>query len=531
MMKRKRNRKGEAAPEAVQPAATPGVVGVEPVAIDPHDPLMAYLLSAGGPVELNGLPLEGSEALAQLRQAGVELLVPISHGGLMGVLQLGKRRSDQPYSSDDQRLLSSLAGQAAPALRVAELLREQEGLAKERERIANEMRVAAVIQQTLLPHDLPVVPGWVIDAYYRPAREIGGDFYDFIPLGDGRLGVVIGDVTDKGVPAALVMATTRTMIRAAANRLEDPGAVLARVNEILVNDIPPNMFVTCLYAILDPATGSFRLANAGHNLPYVHTVDGVIELRATGMPLGLMPGMTYEETEIILDVGHTVLLSSDGLVEAHDSSGEMFGFPRTAEFMAERGDGEHLPAVLVGELDRFTGPGWTQEDDITLVVVRHTSSAAASAASFAESNGWKSLTSLRIPSETGNERLAMQAVAEAVGYLGFGGEPLERLKTAVAEATMNAIEHGNRNRPELTVDVEVLASDRAVMVRIQDQGGQAMPQGEVPDLEAKLKGLQNPRGWGMFLIEKMVDELNVMTTESHHVVELIMNRKGDSNGS
>ncbi len=150
---------------------------------------------------------------------------------------------------------------------------------------------------------MPELDGWGVAADYRPAREVGGDFYDFIDLPDGRLGIVIGDVTDKGVPAALVMAATRSVLRASAQRLLEPGAVLERVNEHLCPDIPENMFVTCLYGVLEPDTGRLVFANAGHNLP-VMSVDGVVsELRARGMPLGLMTGMSYEETEAVLEPG------------------------------------------------------------------------------------------------------------------------------------------------------------------------------------------------------------------------------------
>ena len=168
-----------------------------------------------------------------------------------------------------------------------------------RERLEQELEVARLIQQNFLPKELPQLDGWRVAAYYRPARTVGGDFYDFIELPGGLIGLVVGDVTDKGVPAAMVMAATRSVLRAAAQRLLEPGTVLQRINETLCSEIPPNMFVTCLYGVLDPATGLLRYANAGHNLPIVQSGGGVSELRATGMPLGLMPGMSYEEKEAI----------------------------------------------------------------------------------------------------------------------------------------------------------------------------------------------------------------------------------------
>ena len=301
----------------------------------------------------------------------------VSQGELIGLLNLGPRLSQQEYSADDRKLLSDLATQTAPAVRVAQLVRQQQQEAQERERIEQELRIARLIQQTLLPKSLPQLPDYDVAAYYQPAREVGGDFYDFLELEDGRLGLVVGDVTDKGVPAALVMATTRTVLRGAAQRLFSPGEVLRRANEALVSDIPPNMFITCLYAILEPESGHLIYANAGHDLPYRRRVgrnEGAAqELRARGMPLGLMPGMSYEEKELVLERGESVLFYSDGLVEAHDPDRQMFGFPRLRALVAEHDGERSLIDSLLEELYSFTGEGWEQEDDITLVTLRYSS--------------------------------------------------------------------------------------------------------------------------------------------------------------
>jgi serine phosphatase RsbU (regulator of sigma subunit) len=307
------------------------------------------------------------------------VVVPlVSQGELIGLLNLGPRLSQQEYSADDRKLLNDLATQTAPAVQVAQLVRQQQQQAQERERIEQELRVARLIQQTLLPKHVPDRPGYEVAAYYQPAREVGGDFYDFLDLDDGRLGLVVGDVTDKGVPAALVMATTRTMLRASAQRYDSPGAVLKRVNDVIVTDIPPNMFITCLYAILDTETGRLQFANAGHDLPYRRSssAGGAEELRATGMPLGLLPGMDYEEKEIVLERGDSVLFYSDGLVEAHDPQREMFGFPRLQGLVgAHRSGGQEMVNFLLSELSRFTGGDWEQEDDITLVTLERSETA------------------------------------------------------------------------------------------------------------------------------------------------------------
>jgi serine phosphatase RsbU (regulator of sigma subunit)/anti-sigma regulatory factor (Ser/Thr protein kinase) len=523
-----KRRKSEEALAVPQETLSPGTRVIDAVPIPAGDPLEAALLSTGARLELDSVEFE-SEALQSMCERGVELIVPlIGQGELLGALYLGPRLSDQPYSTDDRHLLGSLASQVAPAMKVAQLVREQQAEAKERERINQELQVAALIQQTLLPKELPAIPGWHVDAFYRPARAVGGDFYDFITLDDGRLGVVIGDVTDKGVPAALVMATCRSMLRAAAQKHDSPSAVLAEVNEALVPEIPPAMFVTCLYAIIDTSQGEIIFANAGHNLPYVRTNDGVVELRATGMPLGLMPGMPYDERTYRLERGDVMVLTSDGITEAHDAEGEMYGFGRLMGRVAIKPSNDDMVAALVGDLENFTGEGADQEDDITLVVIRRTASAKESAQTFSAEEA-EVLAKFSVPSEEGNERIAISRVTEAVGNLGMEVSRLERLKTAVGETVMNAIEHGNDNRAEIPVEIEVRATVASVTVRVSDQGGdKTIPDAQTPDIEAKLAGEQTPRGWGLFLIGQMVDEINTESHDKVHTVELVMNREGVS---
>lgn len=517
--------KRQRATEPLEATTEPRLVAApgEVIPIPDNDPLLGYLLSIGSPVEVDKVALD-SPALESMKAAGVHLVVPlISQGELIGTLSLGRRLSDQPYSTDDRKLLAGLASQVAPAIKVAQLVRQQEAEAKERERIEQELRVASLIQQTLLPKKLPDLPGWEVDAYYHSARAVGGDIYDFIPLRDGRLGLVIGDVTDKGVPAALVMATTRTTLRAMAAQTLDPGDVLVRTNEILVEEIPPAMFVTCLYGILNPETGEFLYANAGHNLPYVRTAEGVAELRATGMPLGLLPGMTYEVCKAQIESGETVLLSSDGIVESFDPSGKMFGFPRLVDLIGKHPGGSALISTILEQLDRFRGPEGEQEDDVTMVTIRRAPSAYQAAAAFGSEP--VEVASFSMPSNPGNEKTAMTLVADVAAGLGLSGERLERLKTAVSETAMNAIEHGNQSDPNRPVDLTVLASASKILVRIRDHGGgRQIPDPVTPDLEAKMAGEQGPRGWGLFLIEKMVDAMRTSTDDQHHTVELEMSR-------
>jgi serine phosphatase RsbU (regulator of sigma subunit)/anti-sigma regulatory factor (Ser/Thr protein kinase) len=511
-----------AEPVSESAAVPAALAGAETFDIAPNDPLVAYFENATGAVDLTNLDLD-SPALAEMRGAGVALVVPlVANGELVGLLNVGRRLSDQDYSADDRRLLETLASQAAPAVRVGQLVREQQAEIRARGRLEQELAVAQLIQQNFLPKELPALEGWQVAAYYRAARAVGGDFYDFIELPDGRLGIVIGDVTDKGVPAAMVMAATRSVLRASAQRLIEPGVVLARVNDNLCPDIPENMFVTCFYGVLNPASGHLRYANAGHNLPLVHADGAGSDLRATGMPLGLLPGMDYEEREATLAEGACVLLYSDGLVEAHDREREMFGTERvTALLEHRREDSGAVIDDLLAALDRFTGGELEQEDDITLVVLRHAGAGA----------GVRTLAEFSVASAPGNEREALARVAEAAQGLAIAPARLERLKTATAEATMNAMEHGNGYREGLDVQVRVSASERQLVVTISDSGGghQLQP-GAAPDIDAKLEGRQSPRGWGLFLIEKMVDEVRESAGEGPHTVELVMNLEGARDG-
>ena len=496
---------------------------VKPIDIPSNDPFLAYIQQSSGVIDLEELKLD-SPTVSAMKAEGVRLALPlVSQGELIGLINLGPRRSEQDYSTEDKRLLQNLATQAAPALRIAQLAQQQQVEARQRERIEQELRVARVIQETLLPKEIPDIAGWELAAHWQPAREVSGDFYDFIQLPDGRMAVIVADVTDKGVPAAMVMATTRSMLRAAAERLIEPGKVLARTNELLHPDIPTKMFVTCLYLLIEPGSGEIVLANAGHNLPYVISGNEVTELRATGMPLGLMPGMQYDELEARLAPGEHLVLSSDGLIEAHNVQGEMYGFNRFKSELAALGEADGtIPSVMKTWHD-FTGENHEQEDDITLVTLRHSEKVSGDQAD----QSWNLVTTFELPSRPGGERQASQQVLEALAPYGLA-EPQERkLSTAVAEATMNAMEHGNQYQENLPVQIKVLSRESAIAVRIRDYGKEPIKEHPVePDIDAKLAGTQSPRGWGLFLIKNMVDELNVHQDEQHHTVELIVYHQG-----
>jgi serine phosphatase RsbU (regulator of sigma subunit)/RsiW-degrading membrane proteinase PrsW (M82 family) len=355
--------------------------------------LYAWRASAGNSSLAVGVYLGGTVLICLVLLRQVLTIVENAHlyNRLQGTYLEMEKKNDQLVRSQNElrrqegevrqlnKDLEKRVAERTEQLKIAMAKQQEE--AQERERIEQELRVARLIQQTLLPKSLPQLPGYDVAAFYRPAREVGGDFYELLELEDGRLGVVVGDATGHGVPAALMMANTQSVLRAVAQRGgSEPGRILAEVNEVLLAYIPPSMFVTCFYGVLDPESGRFRYANAGHNLPccsrrHAEQAATTSDLSARGMPLGLMPGMSYEENETLLASGEGVLFYTDGLVEAHNPQGEMFGTPRLRDLLSEHPmSGADPCAALMEELERFTGEGWEQEDDITLLTLERSAS-------------------------------------------------------------------------------------------------------------------------------------------------------------
>jgi len=240
--------------------------------------------------------------------------------------------------------------------------------ARRQAEIEHELLLARDIQQGLLLEAVPRLPGWEIHAISLPARDLGGDLYDFLPLGEERHGIMIGDVSGKGLPAALRMAVARTVFRYAARRGATPGPTLADVNRGIIADIPQGM-ITMLYAVLDLRHGIVQVANAGHHYPLL--LNGrVSELELSGLPLGVDGDVDYEEICADIEPGATVMMYTDGVVEATNSSGEYFGYERLERLLIESATlkPRALVARLLHELRAWSDAG--QDDDITVVAVR-----------------------------------------------------------------------------------------------------------------------------------------------------------------
>lgn len=310
------------------------------------------------------------EPLPRLFEVETMLALPLlARGSLVGLMLVDRPALGEPINQRRRmNILSGIAHQSALALQTGRLQAE----ATERQRLERELEVAQRIQRSFLPQQLPRYPGWQLAAFYRAARQVGGDFYDFIPLRSGKVGIVIADVADKGVPAALFMALCRTNIRAAAFSRDDPVDTLVRVNELLLSDSRSDLFVTVWYGVWDPVTGEVIYAVGGHNPPLLLQADGLAsELSGRGVALGVVERMRIEKRSVIIDPGDVLAGYTDGITDALRSDGAEFGLvglQSTVSSFRQR-SAQEIVTRVVRAVDTFTGDE-PQFDDLTLIVLK-----------------------------------------------------------------------------------------------------------------------------------------------------------------
>lgn len=279
------------------------------------------------------------------------------------------------FPENRMALLTGIASQTAMAIENYRLYQEM----AERQRLEQELEVARSIQKSFLPRACPLLPGWEVAALWRSARRVGGDFYDIILFDERHVGFVVADVSDKGVPAALYMALSKTIIRASALEARSPAQALRRANDLLVADSSSGMFVTVFYGVLDVRDGVFTYANAGHNPPLLARAGGGApeRLAADGMILGVVEDIDLEEKQVRMNTGDVLLMYTDGLTDAINEHEEEFGADRLARCLA---DAQDRPAEsLIQHIDREVAAhvgGQPQFDDYTLVAVKRTAANA-----------------------------------------------------------------------------------------------------------------------------------------------------------
>jgi phosphoserine phosphatase RsbU/P len=303
---------------------------------------------------------------------GDPLVLPLrSRKEVLGYIALGPKKSEEPYSPSDTRLLETVAAQTGLALENARLTEQIASEMAQRETLARELEIAREVQERLFPQVLPDVPALEYAGHCRPARAVGGDYYDFLALSSGRLGLVIGDVSGKGVPAALLMASLQASVRGQAEGVASVAVLMASVNRLVCDASAENRYATFFYAQFDPATRRLVYSNGGHNPPIVLRRSEVLRLESGGPPVGLFPFSHYAQEEIALEPGDLLVLFTDGVSEAENPAEDEWG--EDALVLAARGcDG--LPPVeaiarIMQAADRFAA-GAPQHDDMTLVVAR-----------------------------------------------------------------------------------------------------------------------------------------------------------------
>jgi serine phosphatase RsbU (regulator of sigma subunit) len=343
----------------------------ENIRFERDDRTMKLMASARGPTTRKEVEvfLEDEDRL-KLERLGAYLLVPIAHGDtLLGVLCLGRKMGARRYNLEDVAMLSVLAGQMAIALVNARLYQET----LEKRRFEEDLDRARQIQESLLPKSCPVSETFMVSVLNRPSRLVGGDYHDFVTTREDLLGIAIGDVSGKSMPAALLMAALQASFNAQVLNQFPVQETISRVNDYMARFTASDQFATFFYGELDLKSGFFTYSNAGHNPPLLIRADGdIARLTVGGLVLGVMGGIPYDEGTITLDPGDTLFLYTDGITEAQNARDEEFGEQRLIQLLLEM---RHLPPddlldIVFEEANRFAAGGLLQQDDATMLVLQ-----------------------------------------------------------------------------------------------------------------------------------------------------------------
>ncbi len=297
------------------------------------------------------------------------LCVPLMiKGTLIGYLAVFNKKDKTPFSSEDRRLLSIIGSQSAQVIENARLYEEEKDLISLKE----EMRMAQEIQLNLLPDHLPQISGFQLAATNIPAKSVGGDYYDFLSLSNNRVGFCIGDITGKGMPAAMLMANLQATFRSQGLIYEDCARCLHGTNNMLYRSTEATKFATFFYGILDTSNSSICFANGGHDAPLLfRTGNSPQELKATGLLLGVMVETTYSEEQIMLEPNDILVLYTDGITEAMNPKGELFGTNRLIETidLNQKKSAQQLLDIVLQDI-RNHADGAAQSDDITMMIIK-----------------------------------------------------------------------------------------------------------------------------------------------------------------
>jgi serine phosphatase RsbU (regulator of sigma subunit) len=315
-----------------------------------------------------------SRCLKTFDQLGATLVVPLIYEDqLIGMISLGRKKSGKFYRREDINLLNTLANQAAVAIENARMVEE----VVEKERMEEELNIARDLQVSMLPSAYPQIKGFEIAAYSVSAREVGGDFYDFIDMGDEKAGMIIGDVTGKSVSGALVMSASRSVFRMLSEEVLNVNESMMRANRRLKKDVKTGMFVALLFAVVNSQDRTMTLCSAGQTQPVLFSAKtaevSLVETQGDTFPLGILEDAAYEETRLHLEIGDKVILYTDGVVETMDEQKEIFGFDRLLKVVknSQAKMAESLLEEIKKNVNEFAGSA-LQHDDITIIVIQAT---------------------------------------------------------------------------------------------------------------------------------------------------------------
>jgi sigma-B regulation protein RsbU (phosphoserine phosphatase) len=411
-------------------------------------------------------------------------------------------------------ILANTLGMSIFAFIIVNLIKERTTEA-EKEMIESELKVAREIQMSIVPKMFPPFPDrteFDIYAILEPAKEVGGDFYDFFFLDDDHLCLTIGDVSGKGVPASLFMAVTKTLIKAEASRASEPDQILSIVNDKLCLDNDSGMFVTVFLGVLNVRSGVFNYSNGGHNPPYFVRSGGDVEPlpKTEGIALGVMEEIPYGRNTIKIRTGDTLLLYTDGVTEAADKDYKLFDEERLEEVLRHAGSDEpkNLGLHLLDEIRKFAN-GAEQSDDITILALKYL------------------LESRDMSMQVKNDLSEIESICRNVEEFGethqIPPDVIFNLNLSLEEIFVNIVSYGYEDENEHFIKISMSLVDNELIVEVEDDGRQFNPlELPEPDLEQKLEE-RAIGGLGIHLVRNLMDELDYKRTHGKNI--LLMKKK------
>jgi sigma-B regulation protein RsbU (phosphoserine phosphatase) len=396
---------------------------------------------------------------------------------------------------------------------------------RQKDRMQEELNVGHTIQMSMLPLDFPAFPDRIefdLHALLKPAREVGGDFYDFFLVSENEVCLVVGDVSGKGVPAALFMAVTQTMIKTAATGDRSPASIVTRVNDVLSADNPASMFVTLFLAIVDIRTGKFRYCNAGHNPPYiVHGDDRLTELNQRhGVVMGAMTGLAYHEDESQLTLGDSLFIFTDGVTEAMDVEGSLFGEKRLETLLvdADRAAAEQLTASVLTSVEGFA-TGASQADDITILAYRMQQSPASDDLNDLQ---------ISIAADISEIARAQQAIEAFLSPFDIPLGTAQKMGIILDELLNNTISYGFDDPAGHEIHVHVEVDTHQAMLKVSDDGIPFNPFSlNDPDVSLSVEE-RDIGGLGVMLVKELTDSQTYQRLSDQNVVTLLLKFENNS---